>query len=221
MPSLDHLLSAAVHAVALPVVLVLGLRLRAKARAIGMGEGVVLGFVAAWMLLFLASVVFHLSAGTALGRLTVEADQAAIFILIAAAWAPIAPFKLDPPHDRAMLRLVLGSAVLGLGLEVALVATGRDALFSAMAPWLFIAQAAAPLLAQGWHFLPRLSAASLGWLFGSSAVYLIGFGFYLQRDMPFSHVAWHVAIVLGCVMNCRGVARLLSERAGDTYRSPA
>ncbi len=214
MPSLDNLLSAAVHAAALPIVLVLGLRLRVQAGALGTGRAVVLAFVAAWIMLFLASVVFHLSAGTALGRLTVEADQAAIFVLIAAAWAPIAPFKLDPPDDRAMLRLVIGSAAAGLGLEVALVAMGRQGLFNAMAPWLFLAQAVAPLLARGRHFLPRLSAVSLGWLFGSSAVYLIGLGFYLRRDMPFGHVAWHVAIVIGCLMNFRGVSRLITERAG-------
>lgn len=211
MASLDNLLSAAVHALALPVVLALGPRLRM--RAPGKGEAVVAAFVAAWFTLFVTSVVFHLSAGTALGWLAVEADQAAIFILIAAGWAPIACFKLDPPNDRAMLRLVLGSAAAGLGLEVVLVATGRQALFAALAPWLFLAQAVLPLLAHGRHFLPRLSGASLGWLFGSSLVYLVGFGFYLRPDMPFGHVFWHLAIIVGCVMNFAGVSRLLAERA--------
>ncbi len=72
-------------------------------------------------------------------------------------------------------------------------------------------QGLAPVLLYGRTIFGRLSRASLGFLFGSMIVYGAGLIFYRRPEIPWNHVTWHAAIVLGCLLNFGGVRQLLRE----------
>ncbi len=217
MPTDEDIAAAAFHAVGLLVAAVLGTRLLRAAAAAGSGVGrtehsVVAVFIAAWLALYLASISFHLAPEGALRQLLAALDHGAIFVVVAAGWAPIAPFKLPRRRARWMLAATWAPAALGVGGEIAAAAAGERGWFHGIAYALYLVQGWAPMLLYGRTILHRLSRASLNFLFGSAAVYTAGVVFYRRPDIPWNHAIWHAAIVGGCLLNHGGVWVLLRER---------
>ncbi|NKE48497.1 hypothetical protein HB662_27250 [Roseomonas frigidaquae] len=217
MPTAEDVAAAAVHAAGLLIAAGLGTRLvRAGASA---GSGVrwaerwaVVIFVAAWLTLYLASILFHLTPQGGLRRIFAALDHGAIFLIIAAGWSPLAPFKLPPRQAGWMLALVWGAAALGIGGEVAAAAGGRREWFYSITYALYMVQGWAPVLLYGRTIFHLLSPASLVFLFGSAVAYTAGILFYRRPELPWNHVIWHVAVVVGCLLNFGGVWILLKER---------
>ncbi len=147
-------------------------------------------------------------------------DQGAIFILIAAGWAPIAPFRM-PPQQGHLLLVILWS-MAGLGILLALVAAFADAhvLLHQVGLGLYVVQAALPFLLYGRSLWRRLSPGSLKCIGASMLTYSIGLVFYRMPEMAWSHVVWHFAIVVGCIVNFVGVRRLLLEDEEQDARKP-
>ncbi len=98
-------------------------------------------------------------------------------------------------------------------VEVAGVLAGQWGRFQRIAFALYLAQGLGPVVLYGRTIFGRLSRALLGFLFGSLLVYGVGAAFYLRPEMPWNHVVWHAAIVLGCLLNFGGVRQLLREPA--------
>lgn len=176
-----------------------------------MQRRVVAAFVWAWVGVFTTSVAYHLAAPGAAREVLSTFDNGAIFVMVAAGWAPIAPFKLSAPDARTALAGIWLLAALGLGAEAAAMATGWRSGFQGAVYVVYLVQGGLPFLLYPRTIFGRLSRASLGYLFASLASYGVGFAFYQQPDAAWHHVAWHAAVVLGCLLNFGGVRQLLRE----------
>lgn len=212
-PSPEDFAAAAVHVAGLLAALALAPGL-AAASPPGERRASVVAFSAAWAALYVASVAFHASPDGPARHLFGAADNAAIFLVVAAGYAPLGPFRLPPPAARRLALAVWVPAALGLAVEGAAVATGDRAVFQEAAWALYLTQAALPLVLCGRALLRALSRASLGTLAAANAAYLVGLWFYLRPEPAWHHVAWHAAVVAGCLTNHGGVRRLTREAAG-------
>ena len=221
MPGLEDQAAAAVHVFGFVLAAILGARLLGVSRGLALPvpqHRAVLVFIGAWLALYAASVAFHLAPAGTLRQLLMAFDQGAIFILVAAGWAALAPFRMAPEQGgRLLVALWL---LAGLGIVLAMVAgfAERHVVLHRLGFALYLVQAAVPFVMYGRALWRRLSPASRVFIGGSMVIYGVGLIFYRMTGMPWNHVIWHVAIVLGCVMNFRGFSRLLSE---DVARNPS
>ena len=110
-----------------------------------------------------------------------------------------------------MLIILWSLAAIGLVVEGTATLAGQGNWFQTAAVPLYAAQSLAPIVLYGRKILVGLSKASLGFLFGSIAIYAGGTFLYLQPEVPWNHVLWHAAIVLGCLLNFGGVRELVLE----------
>ena len=214
MPTVEDQAAALLHVLGLVITGVLGAglwNLASKTGAKPAQRRAVTVFVVAWVVLYTASVAFHLAPAGTMRQLLMAFDQGAIFILIAAGWAPLAPFRMPPGQGR-MLLLILWS-LAGPGIVLSLIAgfSEQHVLLHRLGFALYLAQATVPFVLYSRGLMRRLSYASMGFIGGSMVIYSAGLVFYGLTGMPWHHVAWHLAIVLGCVVNFAGMRRLLLE----------
>ena len=214
MPGIEDQAAAALHIVGLILTGVLGARLWALAGWAGVPpvrRRAVLVFIAAWLVLYTASVAFHLAPAGALRQLLMAFDQGAIFILIAAGWAPLVPFRMAPDEGRGLLVTLWSLAGVGILVELVAGFSAQHIPLHRLGFGLYLVQAVVPFVLCGRALLRRLSRASMGFMCGSMVLYGVGVLFYRRTELPWNHVAWHFAIVLGCVVNFLGVRQLLRE----------
>ncbi len=214
MPNAEDLVAAGLHVVGLSLVAMLGARLLhlAVSRETAAAQRqVVKAFVAAWLLMYIASVAYHLSPPGLWRGLLVAFDKFAIFAVIAAGWAVIAPFRLPAVQAAWTVGVLWGLALLGLGVEVAATWAGGGRALRGLADAVYLLQALAPLLIYSRGVFGTLSRPSLIYLFGGFVADGIGFVFYRMPGDPWNHVYWHAMIVIGCVLNFGGVRQLLLE----------
>lgn len=176
-----------------------------------MQRRVVIAFLGAWLAVFAASIAYHLAPPGGVRQALSTLDNGAIFVVVAAGWALIAPFKLLEPDARRALIAVWSLAAVGLSAEMAAVMTGWRSEFQTAAYAIYFVQGGLPFLLYPRIILGRLSCASLGFLFASLATYGVGFAFYQRPEVAWHHVAWHAVVVLGCLLNFGGVRQLLRE----------
>ena len=186
-----------------------------------MQRRVVAAFVGAWLAVFTASIAYHLAPTGEVRQVLSTLDNGAIFVVVAAGWASIAPFKLPRHEARRALVAVWSLAALGLGAEAAAVAIGWRSEFQGAAYVIYLVQGGLPFLLYPRTIFGRLSRASLGFLFASLAIYGVGFAFYQRPEVAWHHVAWHAAVLLGCLLNFGGVRQLLREHGTVRPSTPA
>ena len=232
MPGLEDQAAAAVHVFGFVLAAILGARLLRASRRLALTvpqRRAVLVFIWAWLALYSASVAFHLAPAGTLRQLLMAFDQGAIFILVAAGWAPLAPFRMAPEQGGRLLVVLWFLA--GLGIVLAMVAgfAERHVVLHRLGFALYLVQAAVPFVLYGRALWRRLSPASRVFIGGSMVIYGVGLIFYRMTGMPWNHEIWHLAIILGCVMNFRGFSGLLYEDVARnssptktaSFRSPA
>ena len=185
-----------------------------------MQRRVLAAFVGAWLAVFIASIAYHLAPPGEMRQALSTLDNGAIFIVVAAGWASIAPFKLPVPKARRAITVLWSLAALGLGAEVAAMMTGWRSEFQGAAYAIYVVQGGLPFLLHPRTIFGRLSRVSLGFLFASLAIYGVGFAFYQRPEVAWHHVAWHAAVLLGCLLNFGGVRQLLREH-GAVRPTPA
>lgn len=222
MLTLQDQVAAALHAAGWLIAAAWGLhllRMSKEARCNLEQRRVVQVFVAAWLALYSASIAFHLSPQGSVRQVLDALDHGAIFILTAAGWAPLGPFKLPAGPSRRMLVMLVSLAALGLAIELAAALAGQGTWFQAAAVPLYVVQSLAPIVLYGRRIWAGLSRASVGFLLGSMAIYGAGTVLYLHPEGLWNHVLWHAAIVFGCLLNFSGVRQLILEMR--EARSPA
>lgn len=222
MLTLQDQVAAALHAAGWLIAAAWGLRLLRMAREARCSPEqcrVVGAFVAAWLVLYSASISFHLSAPGSVRQVFDGLDHGAIFTLTAAGWAPLGPFKLALGPSHRMLVMLGALAGLGLAVELAAALTGQGSWFQAAAVPLYVVQNLAPIVLYGRQIWAGLSRASVDFLLGSIVIYVGGTVLYLRPEGLWNHVLWHAAIVLGCLLNFGGVRQLILETR--ELRSPA
>jgi hemolysin III len=205
------LASAALHAVGFALALLFGVRAWAVAEP-GAERRITAAFVAAWLLLFAASSLYHaLPKDRAYSAVLLAGDHGGIFLLIAACYTPLA---LVMPNDAARRLIALVWGIGAAGFIVALVAFGAGfgAVFDRQSWIVHLVHGLAPIVLLGRIFFPRMPREVHVCFFGSLLLYVAGFVFYAGETSwaaPWGHPVWHAAILAASIVNFRGLDLLL------------
>ena len=171
-------------------------------RAVG---GVVFG--ASALLLFTTSVLYHSATSTRLKPCLRLLDHAAIYVLIAGTYTPLALGVLGGAWGWTLFGLVWGMALAGnaakltLGFRFPLAST---LLYLAMG-WIGVV-AARPLLAS-------LTTTELTWIVAGGLAYTAGVPFYLWKNRPYAHAVWHLFVLAGVACHFVAVLSMMAPRA--------
>lgn len=149
-------------------------------------------FVAAIVVLYLASTLYHaLPAGKAKRVLRVI-DHSSIFLLIAGSYTPFTLGVLRGAWGWTLFGIVWGLAGVGIALKSAgkashpVLSTGLYLLMG----WLVVI-AVDPLFS-------RVPAAGLLWLLAGGLFYTAGVAFYATDSrLRFGHLIWHLFVIAG------------------------
>jgi hemolysin III len=205
--------SAGLHAVGFVTALLLGLRAWAVADP-GGERRITAAFVAAWLLLFAASSLYHaLPKDRVYSAVLLAGDHGGIFLLIAACYTPLA---LVMPKEAARRLIVLVWGIGAAGLAAALVAFGAGfgAAFDRHSWIAHLVHALAPIVLLGRVFFPRMLREVHVCFFSSLLLYAAGFAFYAGDTSwaaPWGHSVWHAAILAASIVNFRGLYVLLRQ----------
>lgn len=147
-------------------------------------------FGAGLVLLYAASTLYHSLRGRAKEVLR-RIDHAAIYLLIAASYAPFMLVSLRGPFGLTLFAAIWGMALYGM-CRAWLRKDGRD-------------PSPIPYLIMGWlgvtAFVPlidKLGMHGIGWLAAGGALYTAGVVFYLNdRRWRHAHGIWHLFVMGG------------------------
>ncbi len=214
----DDLASAGVHGLGLVLALAFGGYLLTRAQAPSARASVRI-LCAAWLVLYLASICYHVADhGTFLRAVGLALDDGAIFVAIAGTYTPFALLALRPAERKLALTVLWAGAAAGVAATVIAVGGGY-------VPWyqpnvLFVCAIF------GWGpalVYCRTLTLSLPQIIGplvltSGLVYVAGAYFYEEHGLAWHHTYWHIAVVLGCLLDFTAIAMLL--RAPRRFAMP-
>ena len=149
-------------------------------------------FGATMTLLYTVSCLYHGLRKERLKRVFHIFDHAAIFVLIAGTYTPVALIAFGGGWGWSLFGILWGLAALGVVLTTTMFEKARYfsiALYIAMG-WLGAMT--------GPKLISSLSAAALAWLILGGVFYTTGVLFYRSR-WPFHHLVWHLFVVAGSV----------------------
>ena len=198
----EELANSLSHGVGLLAALV-GAPILIRSALLGGGPANVVGasvFAATTIFLYLASTLYHAVPHVRAKGVLRMLDHGAIFLLIAGTYTPFTLGVLRGPWGWALLGIVWGLAVVGVGLKLTtrlqhpVLSTG---LYLGMG-WLAVV-AARP-------FWQRVPLPGLLWLLAGGVAYTAGVAFYTAKRLPYSHLAWHLCVLTGTA--CHYVAVL-------------
>jgi hemolysin III len=220
----DDLASAGVHAFGLVLAVAFGAYLLNRS-ATPPAKGAVRVLCAAWLLLYLSSICYHLAdRGSLLRAVGLALDDGAIFAAIAGTYTPFAVLALAPREREIALGVLWGGAAAGVAAAATAVGAGYVSWYQ---PNLLLISALF-----GWgpailycRTLTRALPQIVGPLvLTSGVVYVTGAYFYQAHALAWHHTYWHGAVVLGCLLDFTAVALLLGaprRMAMPVARAPA
>jgi hemolysin III len=201
-------LAAALHLAGFGWVAWLGRQMRAAGAGLSAPRRRAIAlFGLAWMALFASSAAFHMAPPGRWREALAVADEGAIVLAIAAAWTPLAPFRLSPREARRFLAAIWG---LALVLLVLTAWAARDDTARRALSWGYLAHALAPGILYGRTILSGFSRPLLGLLFASTLFYGGGLMLYLRPELVWAHAGWHAAVLAGCLCNHAALGRLIA-----------
>jgi hemolysin III len=163
--------------------------------AVGAGDSLrVVAFAvygASLVMLYGASTCYHAARDTKLKRRLRVVDHAAIFLLIAGTYTPVALVSLGGMWGWSLFGVVWSLAVVGIVSKLFFVGNNKKltaAIYIVMG-WLGVI-AAKPLYA-------ALPGAAIGWLLAGGLAYTSGTVFYAWKRLPFNHAIWHLFVLAG------------------------
>ncbi len=156
-------------------------------------------FVAALVLLYSASTLYHAARQPQLKQRLKVLDHCAIFLLIAATYTPFTIAAIRGGWGWALFGVIWTLAVFGILLK--LFFTGRYRVLST-----------ATYIGMGWlvvvGFTPlsqALTPTALFWLVTGGVVYTAGTIFYHFDRVPYSHAIWHLFVLGGSICHFTAV----------------
>jgi hemolysin III len=199
-PHREELANATTHAVGVVASIIGGAFLIVLAALRGNAWSVVgvSVFVAALVLLYLASTLYHAARSPVTKRRLKTLDHCAIHVLIAGTYTPFLIGTLRGGWGWSLFGVIWGLAIGGVVFKLFFAGRFRllsTALYVAMG-WLVLI-AARPLIA-------AVDPAVLYWLLAGGIAYTGGTVFYHSERIPFSHAIWHIFVLGGSI--CHGVA---------------
>jgi hemolysin III len=202
----DDLASAGVHALGLVLALAFGAFLLSHTQAPSARLSVRV-LCAAWLTLYLSSIFYHV-AGHGLKAVGLAFDDGAIFVAIAGTYTPFVLLAVRPAERKLALTVLWAGAAAGVAATVIAVSAGYVPWYQPNVLFVSIVFGWGPALVYC-RTLAR-SAHIVGPLvLTSGLVYAAGAYFYQQHAVPWHHTYWHIAIVLGSLLDFVAVAALL------------
>ncbi len=163
-----------------------------------------LGFI----LMFLSSSIYHASFNKSLKKVTRLFDHVSIFVFIACSYTVVSLKILS--GWRMILLLSIVWTIAGFGLLFKIITFGKydkTKLFSVII-----------YLIMGWvciFFIRPLIALATPkffiWLLLGGIFYSVGTIFYQKKYREFSHVIWHIFVLLGAISQFIAILTLLKE----------
>jgi hemolysin III len=153
------------------------------------------------VLLYTFSTLYHFARDERAKRRFRTLDRAAIFLLIAGTYTPLALVTLRGGLGWALLVVLWGIAAVGIVLELVQakhIRTVSLPLYLAMG-WAAVL-VVRPLMAQ-------LPPAGLAWIAAGGLAYTTGTVFYALKRVPYAHTVWHLFVLAGST--CHFLAVLL------------
>jgi hemolysin III len=144
------------------------------------------------VLLYLASTLYHAIPHARAKALLRRLDHAAIYLLIAGTYTPIALGVLRGSGGWSLLGVIWTLAVAGV-----LFKTVVGARFHRLSTALYVAMGWLALVAIRplWQ---HMAPGGLAWLLAGGIAYTVGVVFYLLHEkLRYSHFAWHLFVLAG------------------------
>jgi len=144
------------------------------------------------ILLYLASTLYHAIPHVHAKEVLRRFDHAAIYVLIAGTYTPIALGVLRGSGGWALLAVIWTLAVAGTIFK-----TLVGARFHRLSTGLYVAMGWLALIAIRplWQ---HMASGGLAWLFAGGVAYTVGVVFYLLHErLRYSHFAWHLFVLAG------------------------
>ena len=127
-------------------------------------------------------------------------DQAAVYLLIAGTYTPVALIAMDGGWGWTIFGLVWGFAILGILMKT-LFLQGKHLLSDLL------------YLPMGWLIIIAIKPLRAGapegflvWTMLGGGLYSLGIVFYLFKKLPYSHVIWHLFVLAGGISFYLGFA---------------
>lgn len=127
-------------------------------------------------------------------------DHAAIFIMIAGTYTPLAVNRLEAPYGPVILACIWSAATIGIALKV-------------LFPMRFEKTSLALYLGMGWMIVTVIvplahSMATFDfWLLAAGGlVYSAGVAFYVIERIPYHKAIWHAAVLAAAVLQFSAIA---------------
>lgn len=143
------------------------------------------------IILFAASTLYHGASRPVLRRWLRIIDHAAIYVLIAGTYTPLALVTLGDTTGWIIFYIVWGLALIGIILK--LFFTGK---FNKTSTLMYVCM--------GWvivfvlkPLIETLPPAGLFWLVFGGLAYTLGAILYSIKKMPFNHATFHMFVLLG------------------------
>lgn len=148
-------------------------------------------FVAALVLLYTFSTLYHAARRPGRKRVFKILDHCAIFLLIAGSYTPFTLVALQGPWGWSLFAVIWSLALVGIVFK--LFFTGR---FKLLSTSIYVAMGWLAIVAIV-PMVQALSTAVLLWLLAGGLLYTAGTLFYHRHALPYAHAIWHGFVLAG------------------------
>lgn len=185
--SISHGLGLLLAAAGLPILIVGALRSGSTTAVVASAI-----FGSSAILLYLASTLYHAIPHARVKALFQRLDYAAIYLLIAGTYTPIALGVLRGGWGWTLLGAIWICALLGAAFKLAV-----GARFHRLSTALYVAMGWAALIAIRPLWL-NMAPGGLAWLLGGGLAYTLGVAFFMLHErLRYSHFIWHLFVLTG------------------------
>lgn len=144
---------------------------------------------------YVSSALYHGVSRPRLKRFFLLLDHAAIYLLIAGTYTPIA-LLLPVPDGWIPVAVIWLLALLGILWKVTNYRRGILVRSHRLSAMLYVGMGWSGL-ALGWDVLEHLPAPALTWLVAGGLVYSLGALVFLAHGIRFHHALWHLMVLAG------------------------
>jgi hemolysin III len=185
--SISHGLGLLLAIAGLPILIVSALRSGSTTAVVGSAI-----FGASAILLYLASTLYHAVPHRRVKQILQRLDHAAIYLLIAGTYTPIALGVLRGTWGWSLLGVIWSLALLGVVFKLVV-----GARFHRLSTALYVATGWAAVIAIRPLWL-HMAPGGLAWLLGGGVAYTLGVVFFMLHErVRYSHFVWHLFVLTG------------------------
>jgi hemolysin III len=148
-------------------------------------------FAATMMLMYLTSALYHALPSPRVKKVFRILDHNAIYLLIAGTYTPLVLGVLYGAWGWTLFGLVWGLAVAGIILK-----SVSGVRYHGLSIAIYVVMGWLALIAVK-PLVEAMPAAGIAWLVAGGVSYTGGIWFYRHKEMPYSHLIWHLFVIAG------------------------